>query len=30
VWWKLADIGAAPLPAPVKKLLAELAAPTLF
>jgi A/G-specific adenine glycosylase len=30
VWWKLADIGAAPLPAPVKKLLTELAAPKLF
>lgn len=29
-WWDLADIGAAPLPAPVKKLLLDLAAPTLF
>jgi A/G-specific adenine glycosylase len=30
VWWDLADIGQAPLPAPVKKLLLQLAAPTLF
>ena len=30
VWWKLADIARAPLPAPVKKLLLELAKPTLF
>ncbi|HEU4376312.1 MAG TPA: NUDIX domain-containing protein, partial [Telluria sp.] len=30
VWWNLADIASAPLPAPVKKLLAQLAAPTLF
>jgi A/G-specific adenine glycosylase len=30
LWWKLDDIGAAPLPAPVKKLLTELAAPKLF
>ena len=30
VWWELADIGAAPLPAPVKKLLLELARPSLF
>jgi len=29
-WWKLADIERAPLPAPVKKLLLELAAPGLF
>ena len=30
VWWELADIDKAPLPAPVKKLLAQLAQPTLF
>ena len=30
VWWDLADIEKAPLPAPVKKLLAQLAAPSLF
>jgi A/G-specific adenine glycosylase len=30
VWWNLADIEAAPLPAPVKKLLGQLAAPSLF
>lgn len=30
VWWDLADIDRAPLPAPVKKLLLELAAPSLF
>ena len=30
VWWKLADIARAPLPAPVKKLLSELGRPTLF
>jgi A/G-specific adenine glycosylase len=30
VWWDLADIANAPLPAPVKKLLSQLAAPTLF
>ncbi|GAB3441418.1 A/G-specific adenine glycosylase [Massilia solisilvae] len=30
LWWKLAEIDAAPLPAPVKKLLAELAAPKLL
>ncbi len=30
VWWNLADIARAPLPAPVKKLLLELAAPSLF
>ena len=30
VWWDLAQIDKAPLPAPVKKLLAQLAAPTLF
>ena len=29
-WWDLATIAKAPLPAPVKKLLAQLAAPTLF
>ncbi len=29
-WWKLAQIGDAPLPAPVKKLLAELAVPKLL
>lgn len=29
-WWPLATIDAAPLPAPVKKLLQELAAPKLF
>ena len=30
VWWNLADIEKAPLPAPVKKLLSQLAQPTLF
>jgi A/G-specific adenine glycosylase len=30
VWWDMADIASAPLPAPVKKLLTQLAAPTLF
>jgi A/G-specific adenine glycosylase len=30
VWWDLSDIGQAPLPAPVKKLLTQLAQPTLF
>jgi A/G-specific adenine glycosylase len=30
VWWDLNDIGNAPLPAPVKKLLTQLAQPTLF
>jgi A/G-specific adenine glycosylase len=30
VWWELAEIGQAPLPAPVKKLLIQLAQPTLF
>jgi A/G-specific adenine glycosylase len=30
LWWDLADIERAPLPAPVKKLLSELARPTLF
>ncbi len=30
LWWELADIERAPLPAPVKKLLAELARPSLF
>jgi A/G-specific adenine glycosylase len=30
VWWKLASIGEAALPAPVKKLLTELAQPSLF
>jgi A/G-specific adenine glycosylase len=30
VWWKLDQIASAPLPAPGKKLLAELAAPKLF
>jgi A/G-specific adenine glycosylase len=30
VWWKLADIGAAALPAPVKTLLTNLAQPNLF
>ncbi|MEO7494340.1 MAG: A/G-specific adenine glycosylase [Massilia sp.] len=30
LWWDLAAIEQAPLPAPVKKLLAELARPTLF
>ena len=29
-WWKLSEIAVAPLPAPVKKLLSELAAPSLF
>ncbi len=29
-WYKLRDIGGAPLPAPIKKLLAGLAAPSLF
>ncbi len=30
VWWKLAEIERAPLPAPVKKLLLELTRPSLF
>ena len=30
VWWNLADVASAPLPAPVKKLLAQLAEPNLF
>jgi A/G-specific adenine glycosylase len=30
VWWDIRDIENAPLPAPVKKLLTQLAAPTLF
>jgi A/G-specific adenine glycosylase len=30
VWWNLAEIARAPLPAPVKKLLLDLAAPSLF
>ena len=30
VWWDMARIGQAPLPAPVKKLLAQLATPGLF
>jgi A/G-specific adenine glycosylase len=30
VWWDLADIEKAPLPAPVKKLLSQLAQPNLF
>ncbi|MDL2355426.1 MAG: A/G-specific adenine glycosylase [Pseudomonadota bacterium] len=30
VWWELAQIDKAPLPAPVKKLLLQLAAPNLF
>ena len=30
VWWKLAEIERAPLPAPVKKLLLEFARPSLF
>lgn len=30
VWWNLAGIDNAPLPAPVKKLLLQLSAPTLF
>jgi A/G-specific adenine glycosylase len=30
VWWKLANIGEAALPAPVKTLLTELARPNLF
>ena len=30
VWWKLASIGEAALPAPVKKLLMQLAEPGLF
>jgi A/G-specific adenine glycosylase len=29
-WWRLEKISDAPLPAPVKKLLLELAAPSLF
>jgi A/G-specific adenine glycosylase len=29
-WWDMANINAAPLPAPVKKLLIQLAQPTLF
>jgi A/G-specific adenine glycosylase len=30
LWWKLADIERAPLPSPVKKLLLDIAAPSLF
>jgi A/G-specific adenine glycosylase len=30
VWWDLATIADAPLPAPIKKLLGQLAAPSLF
>jgi len=30
VWWDMADIDKAPLPAPVKKLLGQLAQPSLF
>jgi A/G-specific adenine glycosylase len=30
VWWDLAAIANAPLPAPIKKLLGQLAAPSLF
>jgi A/G-specific adenine glycosylase len=30
LWWKLAAIADAPLPAPVKKLLSDLSAPSLF
>ena len=30
VWWKLGEIERAPLPAPVKKLLLDLATPNLF
>jgi A/G-specific adenine glycosylase len=30
LWWALDEIERAPLPAPVKKLLAELARPSLF
>ena len=30
VWWDLANIASAPLPAPIKKLLSQLTAPTLF
>jgi A/G-specific adenine glycosylase len=30
VWWDLARVGEAPLPAPVKKLLSDLARPSLF
>jgi A/G-specific adenine glycosylase len=30
VWWKLSEIGDAPLPAPIKKLLVELGQPKLF
>lgn len=30
VWWNLATIADAPLPAPIKKLLGQLAAPSLF
>jgi A/G-specific adenine glycosylase len=29
-WWKLGDVARAPLPAPVKKLLLDLSAPSLF
>jgi A/G-specific adenine glycosylase len=29
-WWNLATIADAPLPAPIKKLLGQLAAPSLF
>lgn len=30
LWWDMADIGSAPLPAPIKKLLVQLAEPALF
>jgi A/G-specific adenine glycosylase len=30
VWWNLATIADAPLPAPIKKLLGQLGAPSLF
>jgi A/G-specific adenine glycosylase len=30
VWWDLATIADAPLPAPIKKLLGQLATPSLF
>ncbi|MFL6659921.1 MAG: NUDIX domain-containing protein, partial [Massilia sp.] len=30
LWWDLADIARAPLPAPVKKLLQDVGAPSLF
>jgi A/G-specific adenine glycosylase len=29
-WWPLSEVGRAPLPAPIKKLLGDLAAPSLF